>query len=172
MTSPSPTPEFSVELDLVKLSREGKTVALKPNASERAAIAKRLEVVEVSALSGEITLSATKSVIIAKGKVRAAIIRECVSSLEEMEEAVDDVFEVEFLRHAPEAEPDENTEEWELPEVHEGPVFDIGELLVQQLSLAMNPFPRKQGAVSLADQYGGGGSVSPFAVLAGRFEKK
>ena len=98
--------------------------------------------------------------------------RECVASLEEMKEIVDEAFEVEFLRQKPEPNLNEDVEDWELPEVHEGQIFDIGELLVQQLSLAMKPFPRKEGAVSLTELYGDGGSVSPFADLADRFGKK
>ncbi|GJL94935.1 MAG: metal-binding protein [Hyphococcus sp.] len=172
MSSESPELEFSVELDLAKISREGRTTALHPSPKERTRIAKRLKVIDISALSGEITLSATKKSITAVGRVKSTLTRECVASLEEMEEIVDEAFEVEFLRHAPEPNLDEDIEDWELPEVYEGQVFDIGELMVQQLSLAMKPFPRKEGAVSLAELYGDGGSVSPFAGLADRFGKK
>ena len=69
MTSETPELEFSIELDLAKISREGRTTALNPSPKERTRIAKRLKVIDVSSLSGEITLSATKKVIMAVGRV-------------------------------------------------------------------------------------------------------
>jgi hypothetical protein len=55
-------------------------------------------------------------------------------------------------------------EDWlDAPDVHEGALIDVGELLVQQLSLAMDPFPRKAGAPSLVDQFGAQHEESPLA---------
>jgi len=164
--------EFSHEVDLTKLSKTGKNFRLEADEDARAKIAARLRVPAVKALTGDIHISATPKTILARGVVRAQLVRECVASLEELDETVDDAFEVEFLRSADDAAPDSSDDEdWLAPEVHEEPVFDIGELLVQQLSLAMDPFPRKQGAVSLAETYGRASESSPFAVLQGKIEK-
>jgi hypothetical protein len=50
----------------------------------------------------------------------------------------------------------------------EGEVIDIGEAVAQQLSLALDPFPRSAGALPSSDDLSGTGIVaeSPFAVLA------
>jgi hypothetical protein len=61
--------------------------------------------------------------------------------------------------------------EEEGPEIHTGDHFDLGEFLVQQLSLAMDPFPRKPGAESLVETYGRGADISPFAALREKIEK-
>ncbi len=164
--------EFSHEVDLTKLSKTGKDFHLVADGDARAKIAARLRVPAVKALSGDIHIAATPKTILARGAVRAQLVRECVASLEELDETVDDKFEVEFLRSVDDAPPEENSgEDWLAPEVHEGLVFDIGELLVQQLSLAMDPFPRKEGAVSLVETYGRASESSPFAVLQGKIKK-
>ncbi len=164
--------ELSREIDLEKLSKDSKTYPIEASSSECSAIAKRFGVPSIGFLNGEIHIAATSKRILASGVVRAQLVRECVASLEEMDETIDDTFEVEFLRDAVAAAAvDETEEDWTAPEIHVGSVFDLGELLVQQLSLAMAPFPRKKGAVSLADAYGSGAESSPFAVLQGKIKK-
>lgn len=166
-------PEFSVEIDLNALGRSGKQYRPAASAEECAKVAARLAVIAVQSLEGEVRLTATKSEIHAAGVVRAKLIRECVASLEPMEEIVDEDFNIDFIRQAP-AEIEENGldgEDLAGPELHEGDIFDVGELLVQQLSLAMAAFPRKSGATSLAEEYGRSGADSPFAELQGIFEK-
>ena len=171
-TDETPAPEFSLEVDLGALGRTGKTFRLSADDEARVRIARRLKIPAVQRLEGEIALAASKTAVTAKGTVRATLTRECVSSLEEMTEEVDDAFEVEFPRAAPEeAVGGEDADIWNEPEIHEGDSFDAGELLVQQLSLAMDPFPRKPGAASLAEAYGRDADASPFADLRGKLGK-
>ena len=169
--------EFSVAVDLRALKGGGKTFRLAASPEECALLAKRLGVPAVQRLEGEIALAVSKTEITAAGTLRAALTRQCVASLEEMTETVEDAFEVAFVRSPPnalqlqdevEAETEAETEDWDAPEVHEGDVFDLGEFLTQQLALAMAPFPRKPGAASLAEQFGEDKPVSPFADLARR----
>ncbi len=173
MTQKTIPPEFSVETDLAALGKAGKLFRLATDDDQRRKIAERLGVIAVEKLEGEIRLTATRSDIHAAGIVKASLRRECVASLEPMTENIDEKFEISFIRQAPtETEgANEESEDWMLAEVHEGDVFDVGELLVQQLSLAMAPFPRKPGAASLAEQYGQSGSVSPFGDLQAVLEK-
>ena len=174
-------PEFSAPVDLRALRGGRKRFQLEAGAEERAAIARRLGAPGLERLEGEIELTATKAELRAAGVLRAALTRECVSSLEEMTETVEDAFDIVFLRAAPDRPvadgraDDEDAEgvaeDWDAPEVHEGDIFDLGEFLTQQLALAMDPFPRKPGAPDLAAQYGDGGPVSPFAGLAAKIEE-
>jgi uncharacterized metal-binding protein YceD (DUF177 family) len=171
VTEESPRAEYSVEVDLGALPPGGKLFKLAAAKGDCARIAKRLGVISVKMCEGEIQLKAGKTTINVAGTVRAALIRECVASLEEMDEAISESFEIEFMRDESSLDPDEKIEEWERPEIHEGDMFDVGELLVQQVSLAMDPFPRKEGAKSLADEYGMEAGSSPFAVLQQNLEK-
>ena len=173
MTETEVATEFSVEIDLNSLGRAGKHYHPAANSDECAKVAMRLGVIAVQSLEGDVRLTATKSEIHAVGVVRAKLVRECVASLEPMDEIVDEEFSIDFIRQAPAEVDEDSPEDDDLsgPELHEGDVFDIGELLVQQLSLAMAAFPRKTGAASLAEEYGQSGSDSPFAELQGFLEK-
>ena len=172
MTGANPSgavPEFSYEIEVGDLGKQGKVFRLAANEEERARIAVRLGVPAVWKLEGELRVSATKSAIRVEGALEAELTRECVASLEEMQETVSETFDIDFLREAPETESLE--EDIDAPEVHEGDRLDLGELLVQQLALAMDPFPRKQGAQSLAEAYAPKETVSPFAALKGVLAK-
>ncbi|MEM8773209.1 MAG: DUF177 domain-containing protein [Pseudomonadota bacterium] len=166
MTDAAPVPEYSVVVELADLSKNGRIYALEPKSEERLAIAHRLGVADVASLSGELRVSASKQKISVSGRLRARLARQCVASLEDMLEDIDEPVDLEFLRSfTPARDDDDAVEEME---VHEGAVIDIGELLVQQLSLAMSPFPRKPGARSLVEDYGSGGRLSPFSELLDR----
>lgn len=161
--------EFSVPVDLRSAGLTEKRFELSANAQECALIAKRLGIPAVGKLEGEVSLTASKTEIKASGMLRAELTRECVASLEEMAETIDEPFEVVFARAPAGTEPEsleEQLEDLDAPDMHIGEVFDVGEFLTQQLALAMDPFPRKPGAQSLADQYGEDKPISPFAALA------
>jgi len=165
------SPEFSYVIDLEKAGSKGKSWRLIASEEERAAIAARLKIPAVKKLEGEIRVTATRREIIIEGAIAAHLIRECVASLEPMDEEIAEAFDLALLRHAPEMQPPEEGENWEEPEVHEGAELDIGEVLVQQLSLAMDPWPRKEGAQSLAEAYGEKDRISPFAGLKEALKK-
>lgn len=167
--TPVRKPEFSYEIELGDVGRQGKAFRLAAGEEERRRIAERLGAPSVEKLEGELRVSATKTAIRVEGSIEAELTRECVASLESMQERVAEEFDLDFLREAP--EPEDGEEGWETPEVHEGDRLDLGELLVQQLSLAMDPFPRKEGVESLAETYAPKGTVSPFAGLKEALEK-
>ena len=171
---PSGPPEFSKIIDINKASANGREYQLTPTKDDCDKIAARLGVNGVENFSGALTVQTSKHQIKVQGSLRAQLLRECVASLEPMTENIEEAIDIEFLRRAPivveGAEEDEPF--WEQPEVHESDELDIGELLVQQLSLAMAPFPRKEGAASLAEEYGQIGSASPFAGLRESLKKE
>lgn len=173
MTQENIAAEYSVEVDLTTLGRAGKLFPLAANESVCRKIASRLGVIAVEKLEGKIRLVATKTEINATGVVKASLVRECVASLEPMTENIDESFEIGFARQAPldQSANGDDSEGWTMSESHKGDMLDVGELFVQQLSLAMTAFPRKPGAVSLAEQYGQPGSISPFSDLQAVLEK-
>ena len=159
-----PEPEFSYEIELGDLGKTGKVFRLSATEEQRARVAARLGTPSVEKLEGEMRVTSTKTAIRIEGSIDAALTRECVASLEPMQEEVSETFEIDFLRTPPD---DADGEDWDAPDVHEGDSLDLGELLVQQLSLAMDPFPRKEGAKSLAEAYAPKENISPFAALQG-----
>lgn len=156
--------EYSVIIDIDSVPRGGKALSLTPDAAERKAIAARLGAPEVKALEGALNITATSTTIDLRGRLTAQLTRQCVASLEPMEETVEDDFHLDFVRHAAAVADDADLEDWlAAPEVHEGKTLDVGEILVQQLSLAMAPFPRKPDGDSLVEKFGRESALSPFA---------
>ena len=169
MTEPSA--DFSHVIALDELPKGGRRFDLEASEAERNAVANRLGVLAVDALKGDVRIAATKKRFDVSGRVSARLKRECVASLEEMEEAVDEVFEIAFLRQA-KASSEHEEISIEAPEFYDGSEFDVGDLLVQQVSLAMDPFPRKPGVKSLALEFGAGDDPSPFAQALARAGKR
>ena len=171
MSEKGPKRELSLEVELDALPRNGKSFRLEADAAARAAIAARLNTLSVEALSGDIQVTATRSEIAARGVLHAILVRECVASLEPFEERLEERFAIDFRRCEKDKDADDEESGWDAPEIHQAPVLDIGEMLVQQLSLAMDPFPRKPDAKSLAESYGGAKSANAFSTLAERIQK-
>ncbi|GJL92285.1 YceD family protein [Hyphococcus sp.] len=170
MTNPDQnSPEFSLEISLDDLGKKPKHYRLSANEHERKNISARLETPSVEKLEGEMEVRAMGAMIYVEGSLVASLTRECVASLELMDEQVTETFELEFTRAAPADEVDPF--DLDAPEIIEGDTIDLGELLVQQLSLAMEPFPRKPDAQSLAEAYAPSENISPFAVLKGALGK-
>lgn len=165
------TPEFSVEIVLDDLPKGGRHFVLKANEVERAAVATRLGVLAVELFSGDLRVTATKLRFAVRGNVVARLKRECVVSLEEITEEVGEPFEVDFVRRSATQEADDEEISLDSPEIHSDPKFDIGELLVQQLSLAMAPFPKKQGASGLTAEFATQEETSAFAQALARAAK-
>lgn len=163
--------EFSHVIMLDELPKGGRRFELQANEDERAAAARRLGVLAVDALSGEVRVAATKKRFEISGKAVATLKRECVVSLEEIEEVIDEQFDVSFLREV-EAQTEEEEISLETPEFHAEAQFDLGDLLLQQVSLAMDPFPRKAGAKSLAAEFGADEELSPFAQALAQAAKR
>ena len=103
---------------------------------------------------------------------QAQVTQLCVVTLEPFEAGIEEQVELRFVPAA------KIEEEEELPpESLEGPdeipyendVIDLGEALAEQLALALDPYPRKPGAV-LPDE-ASDDDANPFAALKGKFSK-
>jgi len=163
-------PEYSLVIDIRELPASGKKFQLAPKDEIFPAIAKRLKIPAIHELSGTTEILPTSDGANLSGRVCAILQRQCVVSLEEMEECVEEEFTIIFDCHF--VEEDETDEETVINDDREplkSSHIDLGEVLIQQLSLAMHPFPRKEGARSLSEEYGRVDEPSPFAILKNTF---
>ncbi|WP_439368528.1 YceD family protein [Bradyrhizobium sp. DASA03120] len=109
------------------------------------------------------------------GQVRARIGQTCVVTLDPIESEIDEEVDLMF---APEAEARrladliaEGQDDEEPPEVADPPeailngVIDLGRLATDALFLAINPYPRREGAVFEAEVTAPDPEDHPFAVL-------
>ncbi len=168
------TREFTAVIDVDGLSADGVTRTLTPDEEARQAIARRLDLRELPSFAAEIRVMPWRSGgAVLTGHIEADVVQTCVVTLEPVPAHVADDFEVRYLPPSmiepvkPGEELEFDAEDDDPPEALEGPdgtLIDAGEVAVQYLSLALDPYPRKPGA-ELPDEAKGEAEPSPFAVL-------
>ena len=147
-------PEFSRRVVADSVPTSGLTREITAEAAEREALARRFDLIAIDSLTATLRLRRVRGEMVrVTGKLTAAVVQACVVTLEPVPEAVEDEFEALFA--PPHLVPEEEEEievgfavstEDEAPEPMEGGIIDIGELVAQHLSLALDPYPRKEGA--------------------------
>lgn len=170
--------EFSRPFPVDKLRDKAIVEHIEANEEECAALADRLDLVAIKELKAELSLNKVHSGDMAEvsGRFFARVVQTCVVSLEPFETEVGESFRTYFIRHdsVPKST-DVEIEDDRSPEpINPDGTIDLGELTAQNLSLALDPHPRKPGAV-FAPPKGDEETASPpspFAVLADFRAKK
>ena len=157
-------PELSRPVPADRVGALGLTVTVEATAGECAAIAARLRVPSVEAVRCDWVLRpAPGGAVEADGSLRARLHQECVVSLDPFATEVVEEFAVRFVPAGQEnEEADDPDEPDELP-IQDG-TLELGEAAVEQLALALDPYPRKPGAV-LPDDVSDS-AENPFNALA------
>ncbi len=162
--SPPPPVEFSRPLRLSEIGPAGLERVVRASADECAALAQRMQVPAIAALSCRWRLTRQEGGRIhAEGDLEAALTRVCVVSLEPFATSQHISFTVCFVPAGTEADDDPDSID-ELP--YENGLIDLGEATSEQLGLDLDPYPRRPGAVAPTSQQGAPGN--PFATLAER----
>ncbi len=139
------TPEFHRPVPVERIGAAGIEQRVEADPAEREAVARRLGVPAVAALSCRFRLSrAPGGVILAEGRLEALITRVCVVSLDEFETAVAEDFRVRFVPPGLEGDEIDPDSDDEIP--YDSAEIDLGEAAVEQLALTLDPYPRKPGA--------------------------
>jgi uncharacterized metal-binding protein YceD (DUF177 family) len=161
--------EFSRPLPVSRLGAGTVEQHVEANAAERGAIAARLGLRALQSLDGDMSVTARAGgrLIEVEGELHARVTQQCVVTLEPVENDIEERFLLRYTTDPGFAQSDEivvDVEEEDTPEPVEGEALDLGEALVQQLALALDPYPRKPGA-ELEWREGGEEETNPFAVL-------
>lgn len=139
------TPEFSRPLALARIPPEGREEHLTATPAERAALALRFGIPAVNRFSAALHLKPEPGGGIAiTGRLTAEVVQDCVVTLEPVTQQVEEDVHLRILG------PDEAySDDPEAPDEVEAPggVAELGEALAEQLSLALDPYPRAPGAV-------------------------
>ncbi len=135
--------EFSYIIDTNNLENLPDEWTLKPNQSECEAIQKRLGLQALSNLKAHGTLKkdAHAKIFHLYMEITASVVQECVVTLDPVEEHMKESFHL-ILKPGPLEDQDFE----HLPEIIELPkdgMVDVGELMIQNLSLMLPPFPKK-----------------------------
>jgi uncharacterized metal-binding protein YceD (DUF177 family) len=119
------------------------------NGEERAALAERFSLPSIDRLDASFTLNrAGNGVIHVRGAVEAEVVQSCVVTLVPVPARIRETFAVDFSDRdpGPGLEADFDLEAEDPPEPIRNGHIDLGELAAQQLSLALDPYPRAPGA--------------------------
>jgi uncharacterized metal-binding protein YceD (DUF177 family) len=161
-------PEFSHRIDGLRLSPAGGQYEISAKPEERAALAKRFELLALDRLDAKVRLTP-----MAGGYYRLAadfeaeLTQACAITSEPVPARIAESF---TLIYGPVEESSEIVLDGDAEAVEplDDGMIDIGEAVAQQLSLALDPFPRAPGALleEEADLSDHGERESPFAALA------
>lgn len=143
--------EFQRRQKVERITGTPVTVRIVAEPNERRAVAKRLELQDVAALEAECRLERPPhgDNVRLRGRLTAKITQTCVVTLEPIPAEITVSFERLYVPGwQPSMEGDEETVDAEAPDMEplEGDSIDLGEAAVEELSLALDPYPRLPGA--------------------------
>ena len=163
--------EMSHIIETSDIDAAGRVFEFSANVSQRQALAERLGLHDLKKLTvaGHVRRDGDGGTILVEGQFLAEVEQRCVVTLEPVEAALDDSFQISFLSPV----------EWDiyrarnvdmLPddddvEPLEGTNVDLGTTVVEYLALAIDPYPRCRNAEFSFDQ-GAQVDPGPFAALA------
>ncbi len=158
-------PELHRPVALDRVGPRGLTLDIEAKPEELPAIAARLRVLALAGLRCAFKLRRVgASTVEAEGVLRAQVTETCVVSLDPFDHDVQEAFTVHFVPSGAEDDDPDPEAVDQIP--YAGGAADLGEAAVEQLALALDPFPRKPGAV-LPEEATAEAS-SPFAALRAR----
>jgi len=142
--------EFSRPLAAEAVPPGGMSLRLAASPAECVLLARRFELIGLTRLEGEVRVEpvgATGSIHLA-GQLSADVVQQCVVTLEPVPARVEAEFDRLFSQDLPEEAPGEVEidPEAEAPEPLVGHQLDLGEVLAEELSLALDPYPRSPDA--------------------------
>lgn len=141
--------------------------SLKPDAAARNRIASALDLASLDRLEADVVIEPAPVGWKLIGQMRASLAQTCGITLEPLPLEIDERISLLFA-DAPAAEESDEivvTLDDEAPDLVEDGQIDLGQVLLEQLSLHLDPFPRKPGAEFV--QPPEPAEISPFAVLKG-----
>jgi len=144
------SPEFSRPVAPDHVPPEGTSVHLAASAEECGLLARRFELIDLTRLEGDVRVVPVEGtdVIHVSGHLSADVVQSCVVTLDPVPATV----EADFDRLFSDDVPDEVEGEVEIdpeadaPEPLVGGMLDLGEMLAEELSLALEPYPRSPEA--------------------------
>ena len=172
----SAEPSIHRPFDTRRLGSEAVLERIVADPGECRSIAAFLDILGVDRLEADLSIAPWgRSGVRIDGRLRAAVTQACVVTLDPVAQTIDQDFQLTFQppqaraadpRTVAEAEVIVHFDEDDPPDPLEGPLLDLGPLIVEQLSLALDPYPRSEGAVLAESKAEGDAIQSPFAALS------
>ncbi len=168
---PKSPPAWDVRLTWPELQAGRRVLTLEAPAGALAGIARDLDLEGLERLAARVELAPWLDGVEIDGRIEALAIRRCGISLETFEETISEPLRVRIVPagspNAPRAEGEAvvvDLDAEDPPDEATGDGVDVTAYVVEALALALDPFPRKPGAVFEPPEPTA--SLTPFAVLA------
>jgi uncharacterized metal-binding protein YceD (DUF177 family) len=160
--------EFLRPVDVARIDGSGIRMEIEATAAERAALAARFGVPAIDSLRADLQLRRIRGGAAVKlaGRLTADVTQSCVVTLEPVRQHVEEAFEILYsddVTHEQSAIGAASEIAW--PEPLPAGALDVGEAVAEQLSLALDPYPRAPGVALEARWTGGEEAAKPFAAL-------
>jgi uncharacterized metal-binding protein YceD (DUF177 family) len=173
--------EFSRLVKLDAVGATGMKFAFTADPQECKALAKRLVLVSLAEFEATAELDRRGSGVLARVHLVADVVQFCVVTLEPVEARIDQRFKVDFmpLDGVQSVENSYDTEssvlDGDVAPINGG-VFDLGAVVAEYLSLAIDPYPRKPGIEFVAEDFSSSETVDserrrPFSALSDMISK-
>jgi uncharacterized metal-binding protein YceD (DUF177 family) len=172
-------PEFSIPLAAADVPQNGTHILFEANDAERAALAKRFDLLELSSFKGKVAIKPwRRHGLSLEGRFTAEVVQACVATLEPITSQLSQNFTLHFLpadmidHDAAAAAASEiivDVQSEDPPEPIENGQVDVGEAMSEQLAVSIDPYPKKPGATfeTIVDATAEEGDkpANPFAAL-------
>lgn len=171
---PNNAPPLVVNFDLAGLPEGGTEISLRPKPEERAAIARWCGISGLEAFKASVQLSKLGGGYFAyEANFTADVLQACVVTLEPVRSRIAREFRrvfhiAEDMRSAKRSIKISSQDLGDAKEEAEdiaGTVLDVAAPVLEELNLAIDPYPRAPGAAFQAPADEKGGADNPFAVL-------
>ncbi|MEO8883031.1 MAG: DUF177 domain-containing protein [Devosia sp.] len=173
MSAPRPeAPLLDASVRIDHIPAEGREIDVKSTEAQRQAIAERLKISAVDRLEAKLKLDRFRGGLRLHGRVEAATVQPCVITFVPVLQQIDEDFDRIFLPASEQPKSSASHPEVfvdledDVPDYFEGHEVDLSDAIVEAVALALDPYPRAEGA-SLDDVVGpdDAGEISPFAGL-------
>jgi uncharacterized metal-binding protein YceD (DUF177 family) len=129
----------------VRLGPDPRELVLEASAAEGAALAARFGILAVHGLTARLSLRPEPGgTVRARGSLEADVEQNCVVTLDPVRQRVEAVVDLRILGEGETPADDDPESPDEIESA--GGVVDLGEAIAEQLSLALDPYPRAEGA--------------------------
>jgi uncharacterized metal-binding protein YceD (DUF177 family) len=163
-------PEFSRLRRLDTLGAGEIAVEVEADAAERAALAARFGLLALDSLAATYRLHCEGADVIATGRLDAAVTQACVATGAPVPATIAEDFAIRFTPEIADAPDEAELDEGDLDTMfYTGGAVDLGEAAAETLALALDPFPRAEGAAQVLAAAGvkRDDEVQPSGPLAG-----
>jgi len=165
---------FSLLFDLGNVSDRGAEIAVAPNEAERAAIAAWIGATSIERFDATIRLSRQGSDTFAyEADFAADVVQACVVTLDPVRSHLEGAFKRQYRVLARPTRRRATASTIAIPDANDGdfeilasPHIDLAAPLLEELNLALDPYPRAPGVAFEAPKDEPGPTENPFAMLA------